>query len=84
MTNQELIKIAKQKYHPGTIFSNVNLGFECKNIEVIGTEFKEYSNDIKIEVGFAIPKFSSYTVYCKKLKKWAEILSKPIKIYELW
>jgi hypothetical protein len=83
MTEQELIKIAKQKYPPGTIFSNVNIGYGCNNIEVTGNDFYTSYRSLFIKDS-STKNGSVYTVYCEDLNQWAEITKTVNKIYELW
>lgn len=76
MDKKELLKIAKEKYPVGTVIISP---YSKDTFEIIGKEFKlnQHNNIHVLDNG-------AYAPYVYYNNKWAEIISSPVKSYELW
>lgn len=81
MDKEEILRIAKEKYPVGTVFNNKNIRPTSKdNHKIINHNFRFEEGDLLCRD----IRHNSYTLFCFISKTWADIISTPVKTYELW
>lgn len=81
MINEEILKIAKEKYPIGTVFKSAITG-DIFTVEDNSTSLS--STNICFKTKEKNKDGNFFACVCTSKGKWAEIISTPNKNYELW
>lgn len=87
MTNEEILKLAKEKYPIGTVYVSkysINQGNSIEESTYIVASNEIYFNGLELQVISIQEKKYNVRGFIYYSGKWAEIISTPNKTYELW